>query len=347
MPLPSLTKVSVIARWKSDDFLLVLRRSPQAFSVIQFHKAKCFFCVFAIVLSTGCSTSKPYRYGRENDSSIPYQSPISSVVDGRSNHPKLDAIEKNLYAPIDALRARLSKADLTQKTIAQRQEVATAQAISYLSQNDLSDVHIAWRDYDPSDQWKRLWNNDEIHPVWKYTDGSLRVIASTVLPERVFRLDRYNPHTKTLYLNSADPARAVYAAATAKDFLGHPFPGLYAISRYVPIVPAYQHGRIAQDAILYSHAQDDWELERRMYPTAYSRVGGSVLSEVYGIAPGTSGMPFFVGPVMSLTGRLFGRGVGKWQANKRQQQIEKSQSTSDPGSTTTNEPRMSSPVIAP
>ena len=319
-------------RLKSDDIQLVLRRGLRATLFNQLRKTKYLLCSIAIVLSTGCSTSKPYRYGRNNDSAIPYQSPISSVVDGRSNHPKLDAIEKNLYAPIDALRARLSRADLTQKSIAQQRELAASQAISYLLKNDLSDVHIAWREYDPSDQWRRLWNNDEIHPLWKYTDGSMRVIASTILPERVFRLDRYNPHTKTLYLNSTDPTRAVYAAATAKDFLGHPFPGLYAVSRYVPIVPAFQHGRIAQDAILYAHAQDDWELERRMYPTAYSRVGGSVLSEVYGIAPGTSGMPFFVGPVMSLTGRIFGRGVGKWQADKRQQEIQKIDSSADPGS---------------
>ncbi len=333
--------------FKSEDIRLVLRLGLRTKSFNRLHEVKYLLCSIAIAISTGCSTSKPYQFGRENDSTIPYQSLISSVRDGRGNHPKLDAIEKNLFAPIDALRASLSKADLTQEAIAQQRELAASQAMSYLSQNDLSDVHIAWRDYDPSDQWRRLWNNDEIHPLWKYTDGTMRVIASTILPERVFRLDRYNPHTKTLYVNSTDPTRAIYAAATAKDFLGHPFPGLYAVSRYVPIVPAFQHGRIAQDAILYAHSQDDWELERRMYPTAYARVGGSLLSEVYGIAPGTSGMPFFVGPVMSLTGRLFGRGVGKWQANKRQQQIQKSESTSDPGSTTTNEPRMSSPVIAP
>ena len=304
-------------------------------------------CSIAIAFSTGCSTSKPYRFGRENDSTVPYQSTISSVKDGRDSHPKLDTIEKNLYAPIDAIRARLSRPDLTRPPIAQQRELAASQAMAYLSQNDLSDVHVAWRDYDPSDQWRRLWNNDEIHPLWKYTDGSMRVIASSILPERVFRLDRYNPHTKTLHLNSTDPTRAVYAAATAKDFLGHPFPGLYAVSRYVPIVPAYQHGRIAQDAILYAHAQDDWELEKRMYPTAYSRVGGSLLSEVYGIAPGTSGMPFFVGPVMSLTGRLFGRGVGKWQANKRRQEIQKRETSFDPGSTTKTGLRVTAPVIAP
>lgn len=249
---------------------------------------------------------------------MPYQTAIASIKDGRTNHPRLDMLENQLHGPIDALRARLSRSNWTRQTLAEQREIAASQAIFYLSQNDLSDVHIAWREYDPSDQWRRLWDNQDIHPIWKYTDGSMRIIASTILPERVFRLDRYNPHTKTLYLNSADASRAVYAAATAKDFLGHPWPGLYAVSRYVPIVPAYQHGRIAQDAITYAQNQDNWELERRMYPTAYSRVGGSLLSEVYGIAPGTSGMPFFIGPVMSLTGRLIGRGVGRWHANQRQ-----------------------------
>lgn len=279
------------------------------------------FIVALIVMgfALGCSTSKPYRYGRTNESKMPYQTVIASIKDGRTEHPQLDMLEDRLYAPIDALRARLSRSNWTRQTLAEQREIAASQAIFYLSQNDLSDVHIAWREYDPSDQWRRLWDNQDIHPIWKYTDGSMRIIASTILPERVFRLDRYNPHTKTLYLNSADASRAVYAAATAKDFLGHPWPGLYAVSRYVPIVPAYQHGRIAQDAITYAQNQDNWELERRMYPTAYSRVGGSLLSEVYGIAPGTSGMPFFIGPVMSLTGRLIGRGVGRWHANQRQQ----------------------------
>ena len=278
------------------------------------------FIIALIVMgfALGCSTSKPYRYGRTNESKMPYQTAIASIKDGRTNHPRLDMLENQLYGPIDALRARLSRSNWTRQTLAEQREIAASQAIFYLSQNDLSDVHIAWREYDPSDQWRRLWDNQDIHPIWKYTDGSMRIIASTILPERVFRLDRYNPHTKTLYLNSADASRAVYAAATAKDFLGHPWPGLYAVSRYVPIVPAYQHGRIAQDAITYAQNQDNWELERRMYPTAYSRVGGSLLSEVYGIAPGTSGMPFFIGPVMSLTGRLIGRGVGRWHANQRQ-----------------------------
>lgn len=278
------------------------------------------FIIALIVMgfALGCSTSKPYRYGRTNESKMPYQTAIASIKDGRTNHPRLDMLENQLYGPIDALRARLSRSNWTRQTLAEQREIAASQAIFYLSQNDLSDVHIAWREYDPSDQWRRLWDNQDIHPIWKYTDGSMRIIASTILPERVFRLDRYNPHTKTLYLNSADASRAIYAAATAKDFLGHPWPGLYAVSRYVPIVPAYQHGRIAQDAITYAQNQDNWELERRMYPTAYSRVGGSLLSEVYGIAPGTSGMPFFIGPVMSLTGRLIGRGVGRWHANQRQ-----------------------------
>jgi hypothetical protein len=274
--------------------------------------------LIAMGFAVGCSTSKPYRYGRNNESDTPLQTAITSIKDGRSDHPRLDVLEDQLYAPIDALRARLSRSNGTRQTLAEQREIAASQAISYLSQNDLWDVHIAWREYDPSDQWRRLWNNQDIHPIWKYTDGSMRIIASTILPERVFRLDRYNPHTKTLYLNSADSSRAVYAAATAKDFLGHPWPGLYAVSRYVPIVPAYQHGRISQDAITYAQNQDDWDLERRMYPTAYSRVGGSLLSEVYGIAPGTSGMPFFIGPVMSLTGRLIGRGVGRWHADQRQ-----------------------------
>ncbi|MCU0711033.1 MAG: hypothetical protein MUC43_03160 [Pirellula sp.] len=288
-------------------------------------------CFVLNLLAIGCSTNKPYRYGRTNESQVPYQSTIASVLDGREGHPKLDAIENHLYAPIDALRARLSRSNWTRQSMAEQRELAASQAITYLSQNDLSDVHVAWREYNPADQWRRLWNNEDIHPVWKYTDGSVRVIASTILPERVFRMDRYNPHTKTLHLNSSDPTRAVYAAATAKDFLGHPWPGLYAVSRYLPIVPAYQHSRIAQDAISYAQNQEDWEFERRMYPTAYSRVGGSLLSEVYGVAPGTSGMPFFAGPVMSLTGRLVGRGVGRWHANNRQQQIRESAYPTDSG----------------
>jgi hypothetical protein len=330
-------------KWKHTRPHLLLRNHP-SFPLV---RLRLLIGLIAIGFAVGCSTNKPYRYGRTNESNTPFQTAIASIKDGRGDHPRLDVLENQLYAPIDALRARLSRSNWTKQILSEQREIAASQAISYLSQNDLSDVHVAWREYDPTDQWRRLWNNEDIHPIWKYTDGSIRIIASTILPERVFRLDRYNPHTKTLHLNSADVSRAVYAAATAKNFLGHPWPGLYAASRYLPIIPAYQHGRIAQDAINYAQNQDNWELERRMYPTAYARVGGSLLSEVYGVAPGTSGMPFFVGPVMSLTGRLFGRGVGKWQANKRQQEIQESESSSDTGRTTKTEPRMTSLVIAP
>lgn len=305
--------------------------------------------VYLIVIgfAMGCTSNKPYRYGRKNESNAPYHTAIESIRDGRNDHPKLDRIEENLYAPIDGLRARLSRSNWTKQDLPKQREQAASQAIAYLSQNDLADVHVAWREYDPADQWRRLRNNEDIHPIWKYTDGSIRVIASSILPERVFRSDRYNPHTKTLHLNSADASRAVYAAATAKDFLGHPWPGLYAASRYIPIVPAYQHSRIAQDAISYAQSQDDWELERRMYPTAYSRVGGSLLSEVYGVAPGTSGMPFFVGPVMSLTGRLVGRGVGRWHASNRQEQIQAIETSSKPDHTATLDSTTNLPVNSP
>jgi hypothetical protein len=170
--------------------------------------------------------------------------------------------------------------------------------------------------HQPAEQWRRLKANERIHPVWKYTDGALRVGLFNLLPPRVFGVDRYNPYTNTLFINSDDPSSAVYESAAAKDDHSSSMPGVLAVSRYLPVVPVWQESRIATDSLTYARIQQNPSLERDLYPTAYSQIGGSIFSEGYALTSNAGTSPFYVAPVVSIAGRVAGCGLGKLVANR-------------------------------
>ncbi len=89
-------------------------------------------------------------------------------------------------------------------------------------------MYVVVDKYDPNDQWKRLRENDRIAPFWKYSVGAITCAGYTILPNRIFGGDRYNPFTNTLNLSSDVPAMVLAEAAYAKDIHGQKHPGAYA-----------------------------------------------------------------------------------------------------------------------
>ena len=102
----------------------------------------------------------------------------------------MDKMERTIHWPKEAVsnvRKRLpsSLSMLRGGQAEETQQDALLAAVQYLEDNNLHEVIVEGRHYDPKEQWNRLQANPHIHPFWKYTDGSMRIWA-------------YNPYNNTL-----------------------------------------------------------------------------------------------------------------------------------------------------
>ena len=253
--------------------------------------------LMAIALSAISGCVQPhYWYGRNADSLLPRDTVISPPVLIGGPVESMDKMERTIHWPKEAVsnvRKRLpsSLSMLRGGQAEETQQDALLAAVQYLEDNNLHEVIVEGRHYDPKEQWNRLQANPHIHPFWKYTDGSMRIWAYTMFPSRLYRDDAYNPYTNTLSINSKSRASAVYEAAKAKDFAGAKSPGAYAVARYLPVVPMQQQIKITSDALTYARAKEDWELEKAMYPLTYSQIASSVMAGGATVAPEIGNAP--------------------------------------------------------
>jgi len=270
----------------------------------------------AISAISGC-VQPHYWYGRNADSLLPRDTVISPPVLIGGPVESMDKVERTIHWPKEAIgsaRKRLpsSLSMLRGGPVEESQHDALLAAVQYLEDNNLHDVIVEARHYDPKEQWNRLQANPHIHPFWKYTDGSMRVLAYTMFPTRLYRDDAYNPYTNTLSINSKSRASAVYEAAKAKDFAGAKSPGAYAVSRYLPVVPMQQQIKITSDALTYARAKEDWELEKAMYPFTYSQIASSVMAGGATVAPEIGNAPgVATAPVFRMAGNATGYSAGR------------------------------------
>ena len=175
----------------------------------------------------------------------------------------------------------------------------------YLEENDITDVYVVVDKYDPKDQWKRLRENDRIAPFWKYSVGAITCAGYTILPNRIFGGDRYNPFTNTLNLSSDVPAMVLAEAAYAKDIHGQSHPGAYAsIVNDLPFLTVWRQVRATNDVVGYSRVKGDWPTEKQAYCVMYPQMG------VGCIGPAGTFVPV-VGPFLDLAGAVGGHVVGR------------------------------------
>ena len=250
------------------------------------------------VVSAGCA-STPYRYGRfhPNEPGGVALEPIE-VSYGRPRKT-LDRIGWVLGAPKRILT-------LNRKTDNHRIDPETVEQLkTYLADNDITDVYVAVNEYDPKGQWKRLRNNRRIAPGWRYSVGALAWLHYTVLPNRLFGGDRYDPYANSLNLSSDVPALVLSEAAYAKDVHSRRFPGAYAaIVNDLPVLSVMRKSRAARDVLSYARAEGDWKTEEQAYKVLYPQIGASSV--------GTAGpfVPVF-GPFLSWGGAAAGHATGR------------------------------------
>ncbi len=273
------------------------------------------------LVCAGCA-SEHYRYGLRTQAS---DSPIHSVHDRRypvavgGEHPRLDRLERWVHSP-SRWRKRWfpSKASVDQSPEELR-DAAIESVHGYLAANGLDDVHLDIRRYEPGEQWSRLRANPRISPLWKATTGALSVAAYSIFPYRVFHVDRYDPYTNTLSLNSTDPSRGLYQAAEAKEYLQHPWLGTYTFVQKIPFVPAGHHIRTTNDVLTYARSHEPWHHEKEIYPPSYAKIASSAVPNILYASPS---MPTLVVPIVQFaiegTGGLVGVSVAKYEESRRE-----------------------------
>ena len=267
-------------------------------------------CSLALCSLTGC-TLGPYRYGTVETSLLPKDSPLSPPVLVGGPVPAMDRFEHIVNAPRETMSNWRKK--LAQRNIGPEdpqaestQQDALLAAVAFLEDNDLHEVIVEAHHHDPLEQWKRLEANPNVHPLWKYTVGAARIGAYAMFPPRVYRFDSYNPYTKTLSINSKNPAAAIYEAAKAKHHSLVDWPGAYAALRYVPLAPVGQQIAVTQDAMAYVQQNADPTIERAMVSHTLSNLTGSALLSSSALTPQLNEIPLISAPASQAIGAATG-----------------------------------------
>ena len=149
----------------------------------------------------------------------------------------------------------------------------------YLEDNGMHKVKVRLNEYNPGDEFGRLFENDSVGWFWRYTLGLLSVTLYTILPGRLFGGDNYNPYTNTINIYSDDPAILLHEAGHAKDFALRKYKGTYAALRILPLVPLYHEGVATSDAIGYLIDKDQRDEQKAAYKVLYPAYGTYVSGE--------------------------------------------------------------------
>jgi hypothetical protein len=214
-------------------------------------------------------------------------------------HPTLDRIAWVIGIPdrILPLNKKINNHQLSEETAAKLEE--------YLQKNDLTDVYITVNQYDPKGQWQRLRENRRIGAGWRYSLGTLNWISYTLLPDRIFGGDYYNPYTNSLSINSDVPAIVLYEAAFAKDVHACNLPGTYAAINELPVISIWRRERAMRDVLSYARAHDDWPIEREAYCVVFPQMGAesTMLAAPF--------IPTIWRPFLGIGGAVAGHAVGR------------------------------------
>jgi hypothetical protein len=180
--------------------------------------------------------------------------------------------------------------------------------VQYLAENNLDDVKVRVNQYAPIDEWRRLRQNTSVSPLARYTFGTVHWIGYTVLPDRIFGGDKYNPYTNSISVSSDVPSLAVREAAYAKDVHERQHPSLYAVSQELPGLSLWHDTRATKSTLNYYESartpDEGQEANRILTPRYGADVGGAVDSVVR------------VAPIGTVTGALVGHAVALVSSNK-------------------------------
>lgn len=275
----------------------------------------------AWALCLGCA-SNSYHFA-SNSPAVEYTVPadLNAITFG-GEHPRLDQLESVVHYPAKKFRQWFGKQDQSKLSDNEKRHLGIYQSQRYLMQHGITNINIDVREYNPSEQWRRLVSNRDVAPVWKYTAGTLQHIEYCLLPGRVLHRDNYNLFTKTLSINSTQPEQSLYASATAKYLHSKKSPGAFATACHLPVVPLYRDYYVANDVLSYARHNQDWELEKQLYPQIYGSFGGDLVSQATSLVPAFAYVPFYVKPALSIGGRIGGNMASSVAIRKRERELQ-------------------------
>jgi hypothetical protein len=271
--------------------------------------------------AVGC-IQDPYTFGIKNKSLAPNLPTTANLITIGGDHPRIDSIERTVQYPRKVFKRWFPPKDPAVVIPDETLRMQAVQAASdYLDDNGLKGVNIDVREYNPSQQWSRLVNNQRIHPFWKYTGGTLRHVGYCALPNRAFGIDDYNAYTNTLSVNSGSREQAVFQSGYVKKIYDQRYPGTYMAMNWLPIAPLFRDSSVSSDVLSYAHMKRDWTLEKNLYPQVYGRMGGDLVSQVTSFIPGVAYLPFYTRPLLTGAGGVAGSATGDFLARSREQQL--------------------------
>jgi hypothetical protein len=253
------------------------------------------------LLSFGCASEPYVPLAVEPETTLAFRPGEARVERGRP-HALVDGLGHYLFS----LPAKLALLSWRVENHRVSPETETA-LLAYLDENALCRVKVRINQYAPGGEWSRLFRNRDVHGFWRYTFGFLTVLGYTVLPQRVFGGDNYNPFTNTISIYSDLTAITQHEGGHAKDFAERDWKGPYAAVRILPIVPLFQEGIATGDAVSYLRAEDP-PAEKPAYPLLWGAWGTYVGGEASWLVDG----PILY--AITIPAAWIGRGVGTVRA---------------------------------
>ncbi len=226
------------------------------------------------ILASGCATM-PYKYGQNIEYQGAYKLPEGEpqVERGRPN----GFLDSSGWIYPGSLLGKLML--WNKKVDSHRVSKESEEAlVKYLKANDLDNVKVRINQYSPGGEWRRTFRNKAVGAGWRYTLGFLSWLGYTVLPQRFFGGDNYNPYSNTINIYSDHPAIAIHEGGHSKDFKKRKDKGLYSFVYAIPFVSLYHEAQASNDALGYMRANaavgDQENAYKILYPAYATYLGG-------------------------------------------------------------------------
>jgi len=250
------------------------------------------------VLASGCGAPRSYRAPKT------YTKP--PVREFSETNPQFERGAP--FAPVDALGHYVfslpSKLVLWNWGVCNHDISPESEQLwrEYIADNKLTKVKVRVNQYSPGGEIRRLVENNDVSPFYRYTFGVVSVLVYTVLPDRLFGGliggDHYNPYTNTVSIFSDVKAIGLHEGGHAKDFAQQEMKGTYAFARLLTPLTLLQEYAASDDAVQYAMHRKDAELEKSSYKILYP-----AFFTYLGAATGLPG----ASAVLAIPGHIVGR----------------------------------------
>ena len=225
----------------------------------------------------GCATA-PYHYGKDQEYIHGYRLPAGEPqMSFGDPHGFLDASgwiwPGSLLGKLLLWNYKMDSHVVSTQTVAAMRQ--------YLADNDLQDVKVRINDYCVGDELRRTFRNKAVAPGWRYTFGLLTWLNYTIMPQRFFGGDNYNPYSNTINIYSDLKPVVLHESGHSKDFAGRTYKGTYAFFYgIVPFANLYPEAKASTDALSYLRAEANTAVWKEgytlLYPAYATYMGGDL-----------------------------------------------------------------------